>query len=234
MIPAIGPCDRSCSTADSMADGELQSIGDAGRRRSHVPRRQTLEAKTTARRRLLVPSSVIRTLPPAMRPRRSIGSVESIVSRTRRWTGSCGLPFDCADRPDAPGEMAVFGSDLAVCLFGEGGHPVDDHTQGAGSGQGVHRLGGIGEALQHREFIAHLPKDLDSLDGIDPQVGFHIKVEAEGLDRIACPIAHGLEQPGCDRSAVELGIRDRRRGVVVWFSVPRGSEMEFQRGDSLD
>ena len=27
MIPAIGPCDRSRSTADSMADGELQSIG---------------------------------------------------------------------------------------------------------------------------------------------------------------------------------------------------------------
>ena len=70
-------------------------------------------------------------------------------------------------------------SDRAVRLLREGGHPVDDHAQGACTGQGVHRLGGIGEAFQHREFVAHLAEDLDSLDGIDPQVGFHIEVEAQ-------------------------------------------------------
>ena len=142
-----------------------------------------------------VPSSVITTRPPGMRPRRSIGSGASIASRTRRCAGSCGLPFECVDRPDEAGEIRRLRESSAVCLLGQARHPVDDHAQGAGSGQSVHRLGGIREALQYRKFIAHFAEDLDSLDGIDSQVGFHIQVEAERLDRITCPIAHGFEQP---------------------------------------
>ena len=43
--------------------------------------------------------------------------------------------------------------------------------------------GGIRKGLQHREFVAHLAENLDSLDRIDPQVGFHVQVEPQCLDR---------------------------------------------------
>ena len=104
------------------------------------------------------------------------------------------------------------GSGRAVRLFGEGGHPVDDHAEGACTGQRVHRLSGIRQGLERREFVAHLAEDLDSLDGIDPQVGFHVEVEPQGFDGIAGAIANGLEQTRGD--CVPCSDRRRLRGVA--------------------
>ena len=126
--------------------------------------------------------------PPGMRPRRSSGSGESTGSRSRRWIVLVRLAV--ATRRAAHGKRRDAGADAG---FSESDDPFNFSAreamrstidaQSAGTGQRVHRLGGIRQGFERREFVAHLAEDLDSLDGIDPQIGFHIEVEPEGLDR---------------------------------------------------
>ena len=86
-------------------------------------------------------------------------------------------------------------------------------------------------AFQRGELVAELPQDLDPLDRVDSEVGLHVEVEAQGLDRVARPIADDLEQAGGDRRAIGCrGVATiRSRGVEPMSDRARPSPVEGGR-----
>ena len=64
-------------------------------------------------------------------------------------------------------------------------------------------------AFRRGELVAELAQDLDALDRVDAQVGLDVQVEAQGLDRVAGPVADDLQQPRGDRRTIGRRSLDR-------------------------